>query len=65
VASCLDRDGVVVLCHWRHQVEGWLLTADDVHRAFRGRSLPPLRATYRDDDVEIRVLARSWPEHDR
>jgi LmbE family N-acetylglucosaminyl deacetylase/2-polyprenyl-3-methyl-5-hydroxy-6-metoxy-1,4-benzoquinol methylase len=65
VASCLDRDGVVVLCHWRHQVAGWLLTADDVHRAFRGRSLPPLRATYRDDDVEIRVLARSWPEHDR
>jgi LmbE family N-acetylglucosaminyl deacetylase/protein-L-isoaspartate O-methyltransferase len=65
VATCLDPDGVVVLCHWRHRVEGWVLTADDVHGAFATKALPPLQATYRDGDVELRVFARGWPEYDR
>jgi LmbE family N-acetylglucosaminyl deacetylase len=62
VASGLARDGVVVLCHWRHPVEGWVADADDVHRRFHEGPLPPLQADYRDQDVEIRVHAEHWPE---
>ncbi len=64
VAAALDPGGVVVLCHWRHPVEGWLLDADLVHDGFEDPRLPPLAATYRDRDVEIRVHAADsgWPD---
>lgn len=57
VATALDPDGVVVLCHWRHEVEGWPLDGPSVHRAARcSPLLPPVAATYRDRDVELLVL---------
>lgn len=57
VATSLDADGVVVLCHWRHEVEGWPLDGPSVHRAARSsRLLPPVAATYADRDVELLVL---------
>ena len=64
VGSTLTGDGVLVLCHWRHPVEGWVLDAEQVHAAFEDPRLPPLSATYRDRDFEIRVLARDagWPD---
>ena len=64
IVATLAPDGVVVLCHWRHQVDGWVLDADDVHRGFEDARLPPLSATYRDRDVEIRVHAEEhgWPD---
>ena len=64
VRASLAQDGVVVLCHWHHEVEGWVLDAAAVHAAFEDWRLPGLRATYRDDDVEIRVHARpaDWPD---
>jgi precorrin-6B methylase 2 len=64
IVASLAPGGVVVLCHWRHQVEGWVLDADDVHRGFEDARLPPLSATYRDRDVEIRVHAEDsgWPD---
>jgi len=64
IVATLAPGGVVVLCHWRHEVEGWVLGADDVHRRFEDSRLPPLSATYRDRDVEIRVHAdeRGWPD---
>ncbi len=64
IASTLGPTGVVVLCHWRHPIEGWVLDADAVHAGFESSRLPGLRATYRDDDVEIRVHARrtEWPD---
>jgi LmbE family N-acetylglucosaminyl deacetylase/SAM-dependent methyltransferase len=65
VGASLTPDGAVVLCHWRHPVEGWVLDADQVHRAFETDELPPLQATYRDRDVEVRVHAREWPAYDR
>ena len=65
IASTLAIDGVVVLCHWRHPVEGWVLDADDVHRRFAEGPLPPVQATYLDRDVEIRVHADEWPDHQR
>ena len=74
VGRDLSADGVVVLCHWRHRVEGWPLDADAVHAGFEAGSatrdlpelpeLPELQATYRDRDVEIRVHAATsgWPD---
>lgn len=62
IATGLARDGVVVLCHWRHPVEGWVADAADVHRRFHEGPLPPLQAEYRDRDVEIRVHSELWPD---
>jgi LmbE family N-acetylglucosaminyl deacetylase/SAM-dependent methyltransferase len=64
IAGSLSADGVVVLCHWRHPVEGWVLDAEDVHRRFEDPTLPPLSASYRDRDVEMRVHTdeRGWPD---
>ncbi|WP_193613748.1 PIG-L family deacetylase [Nocardioides lijunqiniae] len=69
LSGSLTDDGVVVLCHWRHPVEGWVLDGPDVHavvRAAAARSaLPPVAASYVDRDVELLVLARDWPEPTR
>jgi len=64
IAGSLTPDGVLVLCHWRHTVEGWVLDAEDVHAGFEDPRLPQLSATYRDRDVEIRVHAddHGWPD---
>lgn len=64
IASCLDEGGIVVLCHWRHPVQGWVLRGGDVHERFQHSSLPPEAATYRDRDVEIAVLCAPthWPD---
>ncbi len=64
IAGSLAPDGVLVLCHWRHTVEGWVLDAEDVHAGFEDPRLPQLSATYRDRDVEIRVHAHAhgWPD---
>ena len=64
IVGSLDPAGVVVLCHWRHRVEGWVLDADEVHTRFEDSRLPALSATYRDRDVEIRVHAHDdgWPD---
>jgi SAM-dependent methyltransferase len=64
VADTLTLDGVVVLCHWRHPIVGWVLDGEDVHHGFRDPRLPPVAATYRDRDVEILVLGNqdSWPD---
>ena len=63
VVGSLAPDGVVMLCHWRHRVEGWVLDADAVHAAFRDSRLPQVNASYVDRDVEIRIHAREhgWP----
>jgi LmbE family N-acetylglucosaminyl deacetylase/SAM-dependent methyltransferase len=67
VASSLEPDGVVVLCHWRHPIAGWPLDGAQVHAAFRGPDLPPPMATYRDRDVELVVHAArdQWPDPKR
>ncbi len=64
-AASLTPDGVVILCHWRHPVEGWVMDAAEVHRRFERDDLPPVQAHYADRDVEIRVHASSWPGYDR
>jgi cyclopropane fatty-acyl-phospholipid synthase-like methyltransferase len=66
VADSLEDDGVVLLCHWRHPVAGWVLDGPDVHERFRASRLPDEAARYEDRDVEIAVLCRqeSWPDPD-
>ena len=64
VREALTDDGVLVLCHWRHPVEGWVLDARDVHDRFAAASGRPVAATYTDRDVEVHVLCppESWPD---
>ncbi|WP_170219504.1 bifunctional PIG-L family deacetylase/class I SAM-dependent methyltransferase [Nocardioides litoris] len=57
ISSSLAPDGVVVLCHWRHEVVGWPLDGPAVHARLRGPGLPPVVAEYADRDVELLVLA--------
>lgn len=59
VVASLADDGVVVLCHWRHDVEGWVLDGRDVHTAFEAGAGWSRLATYRDDDVELLLLGPS------
>ena len=51
VASCLADDGVVLLCHWRHPVEGWVLDGADVHAAFASGASWTRLAQYVDDVI--------------
>jgi LmbE family N-acetylglucosaminyl deacetylase len=54
VRASLAPDGVVVLCHWRHRIDGWVLDSDQVRRAFTDELA--VQATYRDRDVEVVLL---------
>lgn len=57
IRGSLRPDGVLVLCHWRHPVEGWPLSADDVHEAFVGSGLRPVQARHVERDFEAVVLS--------
>ncbi|MGI8523259.1 MAG: PIG-L family deacetylase [Nocardioides sp.] len=63
VSDSLAPDGVVMLCHWRHPVAGWVLDGGDVHDHFADPRLPPVQARYSDRDVEIVVQCADdqWP----
>lgn len=57
VRTSLAPGGVVLLCHWRHRIDGWVPDAAGVRHAFTGDGSLPVQATYRDRDVEILLLA--------
>ena len=57
--TSLTDDGVILLCHWRHPNEGWELTGDQVHDAFRARNGLRVIAEHREEDFRIDVLARA------
>ena len=54
----LADDGVLVLCHWRHEIVGRPLDGADVHRIVTASGVRPVTAEYRDRDVELLVLTR-------
>lgn len=56
VANGLTPDGVVLLAHWRHPVQGWPLDCAAVHRVFESLSHWSRLAEYRDRDVELLLL---------
>ena len=55
VAGSLEPDGHLLLCHWRHPIEGWPLDGADVHAAVHAdaRFGPLLRHTERDFLLEV------------
>lgn len=57
VAS-LAADGVVLLCHWRHPIDGWELDGDTVHELFRSSSLLAVFAEHCEEDFRIDILVR-------
>lgn len=59
VTASLTDNGVVVLCHWKHEIEGWPLDGPTAHDLLRSADLPPVIAQYRDRDVEILVMGHS------
>ncbi len=63
VRACLDDDGVVVACHWRHEVDGWPLDGPAVHEVLRAAGLRPVQLALQERDLELLVLAHddAWP----
>ena len=66
VVATVASDADVVLCHWRHPIEGWPLDADLVHARFRDGLVREPVAEYLDRDVAMVVLGGpdSLPESD-
>jgi len=56
IADALTSDGVVVACHWRHLVEGYPLTGDEVHRVLRATSGWELLSTHEEEDFLLDVF---------
>ncbi len=56
IGQRLSPDGVLLLCHWRHPVDGWLLDGETVHRAFESGLGTERLASYVDRDVELLLL---------
>jgi SAM-dependent methyltransferase len=56
--ATLSADGVLVACHWRHPVEEYPGTAEEVHAVLR--ALPGLRllARHEEEDFLLDVLVR-------
>lgn len=57
VNSCLGAAAVVVLAHWKHEIDGWPLDGPAVHEILTGRLELPIAAKYADRDVEILAFA--------
>lgn len=55
--ASLTPHGQVLICHWRHDVVGWPLTAADVHDRFVSTGAPVL-TEHRDGDFVLHVLGR-------
>ncbi len=57
-AASLAPDGVLVACHWRHRVEGYPLTGDQVHERLRAHSGLEVLAHHLEEDFVLDVLVR-------
>ncbi|WP_245852494.1 PIG-L family deacetylase [Isoptericola jiangsuensis] len=58
VVRSLDADGVVVACHWRHEVPEYPLGGDEVHDVLRSRTDLAVQVRHEEDDFVLEVLAR-------
>ncbi|WP_290803973.1 bifunctional PIG-L family deacetylase/class I SAM-dependent methyltransferase [Herbiconiux sp.] len=59
VLGSLTDDGAVVLCHWRHPVEGRSETGDSVHAAVRARPEFGTVAQHLEEDFVLDVFERA------
>jgi LmbE family N-acetylglucosaminyl deacetylase/SAM-dependent methyltransferase len=66
IRESLTPDGILLLCHWRHAVVGWVLDGGDVHAAVEKAQLRPVQARYTERDFEALVLCAdtAWPDVD-
>ncbi|MGB0100044.1 MAG: bifunctional PIG-L family deacetylase/class I SAM-dependent methyltransferase [Nocardioides sp.] len=63
IRGSLTDDGVVLLCHWRHDVAGWVLDGPQVHEAFERAELRPVQARHTERDFAALALCApsGWP----
>ncbi|NIZ92062.1 PIG-L family deacetylase [Kineococcus rubinsiae] len=54
--AALAPDGVLVACHWRHLVEGYPSTGDEVHRVLRAQPGVQVLAHHEEEDFLLDVL---------
>ena len=50
--------GCVVACHWRHPVDEYPLSGDDVHRALRSVASWQRLALHEEEDFVLEVFCR-------
>ncbi|RKQ33732.1 bifunctional PIG-L family deacetylase/class I SAM-dependent methyltransferase [Kocuria tytonis] len=55
--AALEPEGHLVLCHWRHPIEGWPLDGADVHREARRRADLRRVVSHRERDFDLEVFA--------
>lgn len=58
VVGSLTADGVVVACHWRHEVPEYPLGGDQVHATLRARPELGVLVRHEEEDFLLEVLAR-------
>lgn len=56
IGASLDDDGVLVLCHWRHPIEGWELDGDTVHQCVREQSGLTTLSLHTEEDFLLEIL---------
>ena len=57
IEASLSPDGVIVACHWRHPVEGYLLSGDEVHERLAERDLARL-LRHEEEDFVLEAYSR-------
>ncbi len=63
-SRALSPGGHLLLCHWRHPVQGWPLDGAQVHAAAGNLGLEP-KVVHRETDFVLEILERPEPGHDR
>ena len=61
IETSLEPGGTLVLCHWRHPVEGWELDGDAVHAIARQRLGWRSAGLYQERDFVLEVLVAPAP----
>ena len=56
VEASLQPKGTLLLCHWRHPIEGWELDGDTVHSLARQRFGWRTAGLYQERDFVLEVL---------
>ncbi|THJ67993.1 methyltransferase domain-containing protein [Arthrobacter echini] len=56
ILASLDDDGVLVLCHWNHPIEGWELDGVDVHERVRQVGSLTTLALHTEEDFLLEVF---------
>lgn len=56
IRGSLTDDGVLLLCHWRHPIEGWELDGDTVHQRVRQLSGLATLALHTEEDFLLEVF---------